>query len=127
MHCIMKGKIKMTKTELFAQQLHNGTREFFLRMNEILVREGLVIRHGDKRVTNRITYFPDTNRKNPLELKKLQPLVLRYTLDNDGELTVELKLNLGQDTDRGLLRKSWRKNLYKSRSRLLKRNSVSNK
>ena len=33
----------------------------------------------------------------------------------------------GQDTDRGLLRKSSRKNFYKSRSLLLKRNSVSNK
>ena len=83
----------MTETELFAQQLQVGTREFFLKMHEILENEGLIIRHGDKRVTNRITYFPDTNRKNPRELKKLQPLVLRYTIGKDSELTIELKLN----------------------------------
>lgn len=78
----------MTNTELFAQQLNNGTREFFLQMHNTLDREGLIIRHSE----NRITYFPDTNRKQPLELKKQQPLVLRYTL-NKNELTVELKLN----------------------------------
>ncbi len=78
----------MTKDEIFAQQLDDGTREFFLQMNERLEQEGLIIRHGDKG----ITYFPDTNRKQPLELKKQQPLVLRYTLDKTG-LTVELKLN----------------------------------
>jgi len=83
----------MTKSEIFAGQLNGGTREFFLRMNEILENEGLIIRHGDKRITNRVTYFPDTNRKQPLVLKKQQPLVLRYTIDNNGELTVELKLN----------------------------------
>ena len=82
----------MTKAEVFAEQLNNGTRDFFLRMNEILEREGLIIRYGDKRFPNRVTYFPDTNRKQPLELKKQQPLVLRYTLDENG-LTVELKLN----------------------------------
>ena len=89
----MTEKVKMTGAEIFAQQLGNGTREFFLRMNEILENEGLIIRHGDKSVPNRIIYFPDTNRKNPLELKKQQPLVLRYTIDKNGELTVELKLN----------------------------------
>ena len=83
----------MTKSEIFAEQLKDGAREFFLRMNEILENEGLIIRHGDKRVPNRVTYFPDTNRKNPLVLKKQQPLVLRYTVENNGELTVELKLN----------------------------------
>ena len=83
----------MTNIALFAQQLNGGTREFFLKMNDVLAREGLIIRHGDKRITSRITYFPDTNRKNPRELKKQQPLVLRYTIDNNGELTVELKLN----------------------------------
>ncbi|MCL2089487.1 MAG: hypothetical protein FWH14_08390 [Oscillospiraceae bacterium] len=82
----------MKTAEEFANQLHNGTREFFLRMNEILEREGLIIRYGGKRITNRITYFPDTNRKQPLELKKQQPLVLRYTV-NDNGLMVELKLN----------------------------------
>ena len=83
----------MTKSEFFADQLKDGARAFFLRMNEILENEGLIIRHGDKRITNRVTYFPDTNRKQPNELKKQQPLVLRYTIENNGELTVELKLN----------------------------------
>ena len=82
----------MTNAETFAGYLSNGPRHFFLRMNEILEREGLIIRHGDKRFPNRITYFPNTNRKQPLELKKLQPLVLRYTVDKN-RLTVELKLN----------------------------------
>lgn len=82
----------MTKTEMFAGHLSNGSREFFLRMNDILENEGLIIRHGDKRVPNRVTYFPDINRKQPLVLKKQQPLVLRYTVDDD-RLTVELKLN----------------------------------
>ena len=83
----------MTKSEIFAEQLQNGTRDFFLLMNDILEKEGLIVRHGDKRITNRITYFPNTNRKNPLELKKQQPLVLRYTIEKNGVLTVELKLN----------------------------------
>jgi hypothetical protein len=83
----------MKKSEIFAGQLKGGTREFFLRMNEILENEGLIIRHGDKRITNRVTYFPDTNRKQPLELKKQQPLVLRYTIEENGGLTVDLKLN----------------------------------
>jgi len=82
----------MTTSENFAEQLKQGNREFFLRMNGILEKEGLIIRCGDKRFANRVTYFPDTNRKNPLELKKQQPLVLRYTIDDNG-LTVELKLN----------------------------------
>jgi|GEM_PF-1071055 len=83
----------MTRAEIFARQLDNGACDFFLRMNEILENEGLIIRYGDKSVPNRITYFPDTNRKNPLELKKQQPLVLRYTIDKNGELIVDLKLN----------------------------------
>ena len=66
----------------------NGSREFFLKMNEILEKAGLIIRYGD----NHVTYYPDTNRKQPGELKKLQPLVLRYIIDND-ELTAEVKLN----------------------------------
>ena len=82
----------MTQTEMFAEQLKDGTRDFFLRMNEILENEGLIILHDDKRITNRVTYFPDTNRKNPRELKPLQPLVLRYTM-SENELIVELKLN----------------------------------
>ena len=84
--------MNMEKIEIFAEQLNDGNREFFLRMNEVLENEGLIIRHGDKSVTNRVTYFPDTNRKQPGELKKQQPLVLRYTVDNS-ELTVDLKLN----------------------------------
>ena len=83
----------MTESEIFAEQLPNGTRDFFLRMNEILEKEGLIVRYGDKRITNRITYFPNTNRKQPLELKKQQPLVLRYTIHENGVLTVEMKLN----------------------------------
>ena len=83
----------MTKDEIFAGCLDNGSRDFFLKMNEILENEGLVIRYGDKRFPNRVTYYPDTNRKNPLELKKQQPLVLRYTIDKNNELTIELKLN----------------------------------
>jgi len=79
----------MTETAIFAQRLNNGKREFFLQMNEILQNEGLIIQHSD----SRITYFPDTNRKNPLELKKQQPLVLRYTIDDNNDVTVELKLN----------------------------------
>jgi hypothetical protein len=89
----MKGKMDMTKAEIFAGHLKNGNRDFFLRMNEILENEGLIICYGDKRITNRVTYFPDTNRKQPGTLKKQQPLVLRYTIDNNGELKVELKLN----------------------------------
>ena len=83
----------MTDVERFSAQLHGGPREFFLRMHAILENDGLIVRHGDKRITNRVTYFPDTNRKNPRELKKLQPLVLRYTVNDGGVLTVELKLN----------------------------------
>ena len=82
----------MTNAELFAGNLDNDAREFFLRMHEILENDGLIIRYGDKRFPNRITYFPDTNRKQPRELKKLQPLVLRYTIE-DSELTIDLKLN----------------------------------
>ena len=84
-----KGEMYMTKAEMFAGLLSSENREFFLEMNEILGNEGLIITHSN----NRITYFPDTNRKNPLELKKQQPLVLRYTIDENGELIVELKLN----------------------------------
>jgi len=82
----------MTNTEAFAKLLDNGASEFFLRMHEILENEGLIIRYDDKRFPNRITYFPDTNRKQPRELKKLQPLVLRYTIENNS-VTVDLKLN----------------------------------
>lgn len=78
----------MTKSEIYSEQLKGKTREFFLRMNEILENDGLISQHDG----NRVTYFPDTNRKQPRELKKLQPLVLRYTVNNNG-LTVELKLN----------------------------------
>lgn len=79
----------MTNAEIFAGHMNNGAHAFFLRMHDILENEGLIIRYGD----NRVTYFPDTNRKQPRELKKQQPLVLRYTMDNHGALTVELKLN----------------------------------
>ena len=82
----------MTKAEAFADCLDNATRAFFLRMHEVLENEGLIIRYGDKRFPDRVTYFPDTNRKQPRELKKLQPLVLRYTLESN-RLTVDLKLN----------------------------------
>ena len=82
----------MTNAKLFAGHLDNDTRTFFLQMHGILENEGLIIRYGDKRFPHRITYFPDTNRKQPGELKKLQPLVLRYTIENN-ELTVDLKLN----------------------------------
>lgn len=75
----------MTKSEAFAAQLAGGTRDFFLRMNEILESDGLVVRHGDKSVANRITYFPDTGLKQ-------QPLILRFTFENNA-MTAELKLN----------------------------------
>jgi len=78
----------MTNAETFADQLRIGNREFFLLMNEILESDGLIIQYSD----NRVTYFPDTNRKEPRVLKKQQPLVLRYTIEA-GALTVELKLN----------------------------------
>ena len=51
----------MTKSEIFAEQLQNGTRDFFLLMNEILEKKGLIVCHDDKRITNRITYFLYTN------------------------------------------------------------------
>jgi len=79
----------MIEAERFAERLPNGVREFFVRMHEILENAGLVIRYNDKSVT----YYPDTNRKQPRELKKQQPLVLRYTIDKNNELTIELKLN----------------------------------
>lgn len=78
----------MTEAERFAEYLDNGRRDFFLQMHSVLENAGLIILYGE----NRVTYFPDTNRKNPRELKKLQPLVLRYVINKNG-LTVDLKLN----------------------------------
>jgi len=65
----------------FAQQLSNHEREFFLRMDEHVKFEDVVVRCKE----NSVSYFPDTKLK-------LQPLVLRYSISNS-KLIVEMKLN----------------------------------
>lgn len=71
----------MTESEIFAENLIGGCREFFLRMNESMACEEVNVQYEERRVT----YFPDTKLKQ-------QPFVLRYTVDKNG-LTAEIKLN----------------------------------
>ena len=67
--------------DLFLQKLSEHEREFFLRIDELMECEEVVVHYNE----NSVTYFPDTKLKQ-------QPVVLRYTVKN-GELMVELKLN----------------------------------
>jgi len=69
------------QVETFVEHLTDRAREFYLRMEKLLECDKVIVKHGK----NSISYFPNTGLKQ-------QPLVLRYTIDNNG-LTVELKLN----------------------------------
>jgi hypothetical protein len=77
----LNKKIILPKVETFAEHLTGGVREFYLRMEKLLECEEVTVRYEN----NRVIYFPDTKLKQ-------QPLVFRYTINENG-LTVELKLN----------------------------------